>query len=248
MLCSDTCPLRFYPNFVTQSCLKCPYDCLTCDQNGGCTSCSDADFRILINSTKRCVPLPGYFDNSTSKSAACLSGCSQCQSLDLCLECAAGSYLFLDGLCYSQCPDRFFGSNQTQRCSRCPYDCMTCDESGDCTSCNETNDHRRLFSDTQRCLPLPGYFDNLTQVGVQCFWKCNMCLNTQVCSSCIQGYYLSLVSSCESLCQPRYKQDATTLTCSQCPYDCYNCDDNSQCTTCDSQNDHRVLNNETLRC
>ena len=203
---------------------------------------------MLINSTKRCVPLPGYFDNLTSTSAACSSGCVQCQTLDLCLECATDHYIFLDGLCYSQCPDRFFGSNQTKRCSRCPYDCMTCDESGDCTSCNETNDHRRLFSDTQRCLPLPGYFDNLTQVGVQCFWKCNMCLNTQVCSSCIQGYYLSLVSSCESLCQPRYKQDATTLTCSQCPYDCYNCDDNSQCTTCDSQNDHRVLNNETLRC
>jgi len=195
--CSDTCPLRLYPNLAVGRCLKCPYDCLTCDQNGGCTSCSDTiDFRILVNSTKRCVPLPGYFDNFTTISVACTSGCSKCQSLNLCLECMVNQYLFLDGLCYSPCPDRYFGSNQTQRCSRCPYDCLTCDEAGNCISCNGTYDHRKLFSDTQRCLPTPSYFDNFTQVSAQCLWKCSMCLNTQVCSVCIGGYYLSLLSTC----------------------------------------------------
>ena len=77
-----------------------------------------------------------------------------------------------------------------------------------------------------------------------------MCINDQICTSCVSGYYLTIRSTCENICQNRVilifgKQD---VSCQQCPYDCFNCDKNGLCVTCDSLNDHRVMEPQSKRC
>jgi proprotein convertase subtilisin/kexin type 5 len=249
-LCSNTCADRYYPDLIIQECLACPHDCLTCNSLGECLSCSGIlDFRLLSATSRRCVCNVGYFDNWTIACLPCPVGCARCLSSSFCISCIPSYYLFVDGLCYLICPDRYVGVNSTQKCSRCPYDCLSCTENGTCLSCSKDADHRSLF--VSRCLVLPGYFDNGTSVGAPCLPKCTMCLNLKVCSACVQGYYLSIASTCEDICQPRFGQarDASGgLICTQCPYQCYQCDSAGNCTTCNAQLDHRVLNNYTLRC
>lgn len=59
---SCQCPPRYFNNLSSLNCSSCPYDCYTCDSLGDCLSCNSAiDFRILENSTNRCVPMDGYF-------------------------------------------------------------------------------------------------------------------------------------------------------------------------------------------
>jgi proprotein convertase subtilisin/kexin type 5 len=100
-LCTNSCQARYYPDFVVEQCLVCPYDCYSCNSSGSCISCSSAlDFRTLNNETSRCVCMQGYFDNRTSQCVACPTGCARCSSLSLCLNCLSTYYLFIDDLCY----------------------------------------------------------------------------------------------------------------------------------------------------
>lgn len=126
-------------------------------------------------------------------------------------------------MCYSTCPERYFGNSYTSTCQKCPYDCLTCDNFKNCLSCNQNDDHRKLFDGTQRCLPLPGYYENFTTVCVACPSKCNMCLSSLICSSCITGYYLSSRNTCEGICQARsvIVLGSKQMSCQKCPYDCY---------------------------
>lgn len=173
----------------------------------------------------------------------CPDGCVECLSATVCTLCLPNYYLMREGLCYKWCPDRYVGNPSLFRCVPCIYDCLTCDLNGNCLSCSNAIDHRSLFNWTQRCIPLPRYFDNETTVAAPCQTICVMCLNTTVCSACIQGFYLSLQSTCESQCQPRYLADMKTLSCNKCPYDCYFCADNGDCLSCNLETDHRIMNN-----
>ena len=50
-------------------------------------------------------------------------------------------------------------------------------------------------------------------------------------------------TTCYDVCPPRYYGDSNNLACNACSYDCYTCSDSSICTSCNSQNDHRIFNN-----
>ena len=122
--CDILCPDRYFSMNGSNTCEDCPYDCLRCTNVGLCTSCSaSSDFRYLDNSTSRCLPLEGYYDNNTTICEPCPTGCKSCQSLELCYECVNGYYLNANNLCFTTCPARFFKSSSTNRCLRCSYDC-----------------------------------------------------------------------------------------------------------------------------
>ena len=159
-LCSSSCAARSYGNTLTTRCEACPYDCYTCDQNSNCLSCnSTQDFRSLDQLTSRCVPLPGYFDDSVSVVCGqCASGCSVCSNGTFCTSCFVDFYLRGDQLCYSTCLAYFFANRNSLTCDPCPYDCYTCTSTGNCLSCNDTVDFRTLNTSTSRCVPLTGYF------------------------------------------------------------------------------------------
>jgi len=255
-LCLANCPPRYYPNTILLICQSCPFDCYTCDGNGSCTSCNDTiDNRIFDVDTKRCIPNEGYFQNIVSSairllftddqksnsariSLKCPNGCKSCSSATVCTTCV-GNFLYgligTTALCYTDCPPRFYSNRQFKVCQPCPYDCLTCDKYSNCLTCDPNNDHRKLFDVTSRCLPLPGYYDNGTSTSSKCPATCSNCRNSSICSGCIQGYYLSIRSTCESICQ---QGSIVLLTgnkvsaCTKCPYDCSYCSVEGQCTSC----------------
>ena len=64
--CYSTCLERYYADSSSNTCKNCLYDCYTCNNNNGCLSCSATiDFRVLNNTSQRCVPINSYYDNKT---------------------------------------------------------------------------------------------------------------------------------------------------------------------------------------
>jgi hypothetical protein len=91
----------FLNNNQYLKCQPCPHDCLTCYEDGRCSSCESTDFRELNNF--RCLPLPGYFESNVNVAGRCSVGCSQCSSNTTCTAC----YLDFDlsnNQCYGTCP------------------------------------------------------------------------------------------------------------------------------------------------
>lgn len=125
--------------------------CLYCYSNIICATCSN-----------------GYFLNSTTLCQACSTGCALCTSLTNCQACLSGFYRFSDQLCYSTCPPRYYGDDESHSCKLCSYDCYTCNPNGTCLTCNPTIDYRILDSGSNRCVAMKGYFDNLTTIARKC--------------------------------------------------------------------------------
>ena len=249
-LCYSTCPARQYGNVDTTQCTNCPYDCYTCDSVGDCLTCNDThDFRV-ISSAKRCILMPGYFDNLATVSVRCSSGCSVCPKSSVCTICFPDYYLRTDKLCYTACLDRTFPNRKTWTCDPCPYDCLTCDASFNCLNCSQNQDHRVLNSTTNRCIPIDGFFDTLVPVSEPCHSSCFKCFSLANCSQCNIGFFLRNDSMCYTTCLERQFASSLTLACEPCPpsaYDCWTCDRSGKCLTC-SHSDHRILDNTTQKC
>ena len=158
------------------------------------------------------------------------------------MACKPGFFMNPSQLCAKECPPRYYPSLQTSTCQLCPYDCLTCDSSGNCISC-DTLDHRMLFSNISRCQATPNFYDNKSQICLPCPKTCLLCQSETYCISCRPGYYLNFMFQCAVDCPPYYYRDKTTLTCFPCPYDCQNCDVNGQCSGCNALIDNRVLSN-----
>lgn len=116
-------------------------------------------------------------------------------------------------MCYDLCPARTYADSSTLSCTVCPYDCYSCD-STNCLSCNTATDFRVLSSSTSRCVPINGYFDNLTTVCVKCGSNCLQCVSASYCVNCEDGYYIS------------------GGVCAKCPEGCLTCISNSECQSC----------------
>jgi hypothetical protein len=222
------------------NCTACPYDCYVCDTNNYCLSCNaSGDHREL--SGNRCVPLPGYYESGQTQAAACDPSCATCDSANTCTSCNAPLVLS-GGQCAAPstpCPFRQFDYYGT--CTACPYDCFTCNPSGYCLTCNDTNDHRQLSG--VRCVPLPGYFESGSSVASACPAGCTECLAADYCTACDQvPYYLS-EHQCKLpvYCPPRQYQYGGV--CLDCPYDCYTCNSQQICMTCNATTDFRELSN-----
>ena len=59
----------------------------------------------------------------------------------------------------------------------------------------------------------------------QCLNECSVCTSGSDCSQCFVRYFIGSGPSC----QP-------------CPFNCYTCDSNGSCLSCNSSTDHRFLN------
>lgn len=124
-VCS-ACSSRYVLNTSAATCDSCPYDCFTCNSLGNCLTCNSvSDHRQLDNSTFRCIPMPGYYENNETVSGQCSQGCINCTTSSNCFSCSTRFYL---------------GPNSS--CVPCRFDCYTCGSSGACLSCNSTTDFR----------------------------------------------------------------------------------------------------------
>lgn len=171
-----------------------------------------------------------------------------CYSAQACIACIIGFNLSsTTRLCFSPCPERFFQKSQNT-CVACPYDCYFCDINQNCIACNLQLDFRQLNITSQRCSPVSGYFDNLITISVRCPLGCSSCLNLSLCYSCSNNYYKRSNQLCYTDCLPRFYGNIASKTCTVCPYDCYTCDMNNNCLSCNTQTDYRYLNSTLQRC
>jgi proprotein convertase subtilisin/kexin type 5 len=194
-------------------CSQCPYDCYGCALNGICTSCSDTvDKRRLFTITNRCLPLAGYFDNSTALSVGCPQQCAMCLKSNVCTACIVGYYLSVKSTCESICQERSVLNYDTFSCQQCPYDCLNCDFDGKCISCDSVQDHRVFDQSTKRCVSLDGYYDNKTRVSLPCPLQCTTCQSATLCLTCATGYFLSQQQCLES-CPARFFESPSSKTC-----------------------------------
>ena len=120
----------------------------------------------------------------------------------------------------------------TKVCDSCPYDCLTCDASGNCLSCSQNLDFRTLNSITKRCVPIQGYYESSQPVSFQCHSSCVVCTSSEACQPC----------------PLRTIRAASSNACNPCPYDCLTCDASGNCLTCSQSLDYRTFNSITKRC
>jgi len=220
-------------------CSRCYYDCYTCLNYTKCLTCnSTTDFRVLDNSSNRCVCLSGFYESSSQLCLQCPYNCTACTSPNICQTCNSG-YNLTGTLCLSLCPVRKF-LGELSSCVPCPYDCYTCDNRSNCLTCNNLTDFRIYNSTSKRCVSIDGYFDNSNTASVLCPTNCSLCQSLTLCLQCSKGY-LGPSQLCGD-CPLRYFANSQTKACVKCPYDCYTCDANNSCLSC-SSSDNRALSN-----
>ena len=61
--------------------------------------------------------------------------------------------------CRTYCSSRFFENTVNNTCDACPYDCYSCDGSGNCLSCS-SYDRKTMKNTSQRCVPRSGYYES----------------------------------------------------------------------------------------
>lgn len=137
--------------------------------------------------------------------------------------CAPTPYIDTNqSLCVDACPPRTYIQANTVNCLPCASDCFSCTNSSTCTACNSSIDNRQLNTTTGRC--------NLIVSGGNCVYP-SCCGSTPI--------IYSAQSTCVASCPARTFLNNNTMTCLPCVYDCYTCNNNTTCLTCDNTTDHR---------
>ena len=114
--CYGNCSVRTYSssNSSNSTCLRCPYDCYTCDSNSSCLSCSSVlDHRTLSNG--RCIPEQGYYENNQTAAGNCPVGCTACSSPSHCSGCWS-NFLFINNQCQTDCPTNNYSAINSSTC------------------------------------------------------------------------------------------------------------------------------------
>jgi len=154
-------------------------------------------------------------------------------------------------ICYDVCPIRYSSNTSDYQCDKCPtYDCYICGNNGLCTQCNSTLDFRIMNNITNRCIPLPGYYDNGVSQAVPCVASnCLTCTSATYCLSCYSGKYLKTSSHTCQNCILNCLNCTTSGDCQLCqpsyvfvsPSCILNCTQITNCSSC-------ILNNTTIEC
>lgn len=103
------------------TCEICLYDCFQCTNATACSTCDNTtDFRQMNATTKRCSPLPGYYDDGLNKAIAlaCIANCNNCTTSTNCFGCAVPYYISA-GTCIVNC------SQAIGNCSTCSVSLAT---------------------------------------------------------------------------------------------------------------------------
>lgn len=157
-------------------------------------------------------------------------------------------YMMTGDTCYDICPARYYGDAQFL-CQKCVnYDCYQCSSAGACTVCSNSSDFRVMNTSTNRCDPMPGYYDvgSNNSMAQPCSNSCKTCeVASNLCRSCFDGFYYDGATSCIS-CMANCLTCSSGITCTTCKngyiFDngagaCVlniNCSTIGNCTTCTS--------------
>jgi hypothetical protein len=127
-------------------------------------------------------------------------------------------YLMANDTCYDVCPGNYYNNAQSL-CIQCAnYDCYHCSSAGPCTACSNSTDFRVLNATTNRCDPLPGYYDDGTsnEQAQPCDANCKSCKTTAVyCTACFDGSFLNATNGCTP-CMANCQLCSSANSCSNC--------------------------------
>lgn len=213
-----SCNMGYYMNYTYSHCMKCPSNCITCENESKCTGCkpSFSGERCSDDCNKNCVDglceINGtctYGCNNSKYGAGCSKNCSlncmHCYNKYGCEKCLPGFYgSTCEGKCNDQCfnctfyvcevcKPGFYGS----LCDgNCPSQCLTCDSEDFCTSCRD------------------GWSGRLCQCSENC--KNENCDDDGICQSeCKDSYYRE---RCDVPCPSKdcLKCDQLSGNCTEC--------------------------------
>ncbi|CAD8079131.1 unnamed protein product [Paramecium sonneborni] len=209
--CID-CILGYYID-INLACQPCISPCIYCSTIDICDLCSD-----------------GYFLDTTFQCQPCLKPCLTCiNTQSSCLSCIDSTMTQSNGSCI--CASNQFYDSLTSICKNCHPTCTSCSNPDNCCS---TILYSQFNISTNTCECQNGYYQLSLNTCLLCVSPCLYCSSQSVCTSCVDGYYLSSSSSSQSSC----------LTCTS---PCLNCINTStQCLSCVSIN--MVIINQTCTC
>ncbi|EAR91957.3 variant specific surface protein S2, putative (macronuclear) [Tetrahymena thermophila SB210] len=243
--------LGYYKQVITQTCIKCPNNCLTCDQKGSCTQCMQFYFQNL-NAQK-------IYDCQ-----ACNSDCYSCNGNTNkdCIQCTNSKYIDTISKICVIC-DTQKNYIQGNYCIKCDNSCLGCNgaTNQNCLACNQG-----YYKDnTNSCQPCNSTTINKSQIDLltlrcqKLIYKCQinpksgLHENTAICENCQEQFILSnnqCVNTCEDLgdkfvfdynkntcvCQNTYPylhvNNQDKIFCSQFIVNGYYCNSNNICYEC----------------
>jgi len=155
---------------------------------------------MLDSSNLRCVPIQGYFDNSTQICVQCPSVCSSCTTAKICTFCVNNYFLRVDNYCYTDCLVGFYPQNTTWSCEKCPLGCTSCLSSILCLACNEGFYLRSSLCYTS-CL-VRTFGDSLTRQCLSCSFDCYTCNELGSCLTCNSTTDYRKINNLTKRCDP----------------------------------------------
>lgn len=179
------CSANEYFSKSTGVCLRCPDQCPGCvagECTAACTGGRTKKYGIccFINQGEYVS-----FENGFPECKSCHSTCSRCEGPEInqCFGCQAGLILnSATGKCGLGCQNNRYFDSGTNKCEKCPENCLTCDNQDTCTSC--------------------GFFSSLVTSGgrtscqknIKCYEICRTCDGEEEkdCNSCKLDVCLSL--------------------------------------------------------
>ena len=163
------------------TCNDCLYDCFTCTNDTKCATCNTNISYRQLNSSSRCVPLAGYYDDGTSNVAKpCTGNCATCVSPGTsCLSCVTGSYM---------------NGSSCITCSTVISNCATCTSSTSCTACKTSF---TSYSATN-CSCAAGQYLASGQCNFcsSAINRCTTCTSATTCTACSSTFTLFSGTNC----------------------------------------------------
>ncbi len=145
--CETPCPAGYFANNTAQTCDLCDPVCATCMTNSTyCLSCI-TNYAYLDHYCYQPCPDGYYYTNNNTNCTRCNLTCIICTDQLTCSSCTLnGTYkaYLLGTLCYSICPDGYYGDTNygmgPNLCLACDSTCATCTGNpSPCQSCTTGN-------------------------------------------------------------------------------------------------------------
>ncbi|KAL4476576.1 hypothetical protein ABPG74_010309 [Tetrahymena malaccensis] len=214
--CVESCPKEYSLDKDLNQCMKCPINCLECNQKLECQKCKD-NYLLQQNlcveqcsygyeenkQDKKCeqvikCPQGSFLDQDSKQCKTCSLNCLECLNGSQCVTCQDKFYLVKsNSQCSESCPEKTYVQNQY--CINCPQNCSNCKDSDFCNTCS----------------------NSFFKYKGKCFDECEKPLK-QINNECIE------------VCPIGYSYDIDSNLCYQCPNNCVDCNKNLDCLKCKS--------------
>ncbi|XP_028813093.1 proprotein convertase subtilisin/kexin type 5 [Denticeps clupeoides] len=184
------------------------------------------------------VSCPGGQFALKSRCVPCHPTCAECSGHEL-FDCAAcgvdeeGRERFLhQGRCRPHCPRGTYPERGHYVCLACMSDCELCVDAHMCAKCKEGY---RLQSGLCQAASCGVGQMQVPETGecVDCEMGCKTCStdDPELCSSCLEGYFL-FRQQCRRHCPQRSYEDRARGLCMSCPAPCSDCRSDTLCLAC----------------